>query len=166
MADEEYKKVFSKNLKTYMKLNGKNQMDLMNDLHLSSSTVSNWCTGTKLPRMDKVQMLADYFHINKSDLIEQKESPISSDVYDDKVLKLARSIQKFHEPAKKLIDNYEQLSDHNKKKVVDYSDTLLKIQKMEEEQYLIPQAAHERTDTTVTAEMVKHDDDIMNDPDF
>ena len=72
MADEEYKKIFSKNLKYYMTLNGKNQMDLMNDLHLSSSTVSNWCTGLKLPRMDKVQMLADYFKINKSDLIEEK----------------------------------------------------------------------------------------------
>lgn len=72
MADEEYKKIFSKNLKYYMELNQKNQMDLMNDLHLSSSTVSNWCTGLKLPRMDKVQMLADYFHINKSDLIEDK----------------------------------------------------------------------------------------------
>lgn len=73
MADEEYKKVFSKNLRYYMELNGKNQMDLMNDLHLSSSTVSNWCTGLKLPRMDKVQKLADYFHINKSDLIEEKD---------------------------------------------------------------------------------------------
>lgn len=62
--------------------------------------------------------------------------------------------------------SFSQLSDINKKKVVDYSDNLLKIQQMEEEQYLMPQAAHERTDTTVTAEMVKHDDDIMNDPDF
>ena len=72
MAEDEYRKVFAKNLKYYMELNGKNQMDLMNDLHLSSSTVSNWCTGLKLPRMDKVQLLADYFHINKSDLIEEK----------------------------------------------------------------------------------------------
>ena len=89
-----------------------------------------------------------------------KEAP------DDKVIKLARNIQQFHGPQKALNDNYEQLSDHNKKKVVDYSDTLLKIQKMEEEQYLMPQAAHERTDTAVTAEMIKHDDDIMDDPNF
>lgn len=72
MAGEDYKKIFATNLKYYMTLNDKTQMDLMNDLHLSSSTVSNWCTGLKLPRMDKVQMLADYFHINKSDLIEEK----------------------------------------------------------------------------------------------
>lgn len=80
MADEEYKKVFSKNLRYYMDLNGKNQMDLMNDLHLSSSTVSNWCTGLKLPRMDKVQKLADYFHINKSDLIEEKDDSKESEL--------------------------------------------------------------------------------------
>ena len=59
-----------------MNLNNKNQMDLINDLSLSSSTVSNWCTGLKLPRMDKVQMLADYFGILKSDLLENKSSSI------------------------------------------------------------------------------------------
>ena len=72
MAEDEYKRIFSKNLRKYMTINQKNQMDLMRDLGLSSSTVSNWCTGAKLPRMDKVQILADYFHILKSDLIEDK----------------------------------------------------------------------------------------------
>lgn len=79
MAEDDYKKVFAKNLRKYMELNKKNQVDLMNDLHLSSSTVSNWCTGLKLPRMDKVQMLADYFHINKSDLIEENKDSDPSD---------------------------------------------------------------------------------------
>ena len=44
MAEDEYKKIFAKNLKHYMTSQGKNQMDLMRDLGLSSSTVSNWCT--------------------------------------------------------------------------------------------------------------------------
>lgn len=77
MAEDEYKKIFAKNLKYYMALNGKNQIDLMNDLKISSSTLSNWCTGLKLPRMDKVQMLADYFAINKSDLLEENLSKSS-----------------------------------------------------------------------------------------
>lgn len=34
------------------------------------------------------------------------------------------------------------------------------------ESYLEPNAAHERTDIEVTDEMRKHDDDIMDDPDF
>lgn len=74
MSNEQYKTIFSKNLQKYMELNNKNQMDLMNDLNLSSSTISNWCTGLKLPKMDSIQMLADYFGILKSDLIEEKEN--------------------------------------------------------------------------------------------
>lgn len=72
MNDNEYRKVFSSKLRYYMQINGKNQTDLMRDLGLGSSTVSSWCTGQKLPRMGKIQMLADYFGINKSDLIEDK----------------------------------------------------------------------------------------------
>ena len=72
MSEEDYRHIFVKNLSYYMNMHGKNQMDLMNDLNLSSSTVSSWCTGKKLPRMGKIQMLADYFGIEKSDLIEEK----------------------------------------------------------------------------------------------
>lgn len=74
MSEEEYRHIFVKKLSYYMSEYGKNQMDLMNDLGLSSSTVSSWCTGKKLPRMGKIQMLADYFGIEKSDLIEEKSS--------------------------------------------------------------------------------------------
>lgn len=101
MAEDEYKKIFAKKLKHYMTSQGKNQMDLMRDLGLSSSTVSNWCTGAKLPRMDKVQLLADYFHIMKSDLLEEKSasntddyylnpetSKIAQEIYDNKELSL------------------------------------------------------------------------------
>lgn len=76
MSEEEYRKVFVKKLAYYMQLNGKNQMDLMKDLELKSATVSSWCTGKKLPRMDKIQMLADYFGIEKSDLLEEKNNNV------------------------------------------------------------------------------------------
>jgi len=72
MSEDEYRKVFVRKLAYYMQLNGKNQIDLMHDLGLKSATVSSWCTGKKLPRMDKIQLLADYFHIEKSDLLEDK----------------------------------------------------------------------------------------------
>lgn len=74
MSDEQYRKIFVKQLHYYMELKGINQTDLMKDLGLSSSTVSNWCTGLKMPRMGKIQMLADYFGIEKSDLIEDKQN--------------------------------------------------------------------------------------------
>lgn len=74
MGETDYKEIFSRNLKKYMELNNKTQADIINDLGLSSSTVSNWCTGQKLPRMNKIEMLANYFGINKSDLIENNEN--------------------------------------------------------------------------------------------
>lgn len=79
MSEDLYKEIFSRKLKYYMELNNKTQADLINDLGLKSATVSNWCTGLKLPRMGKIQMLADYFHINKSDLIEET-SPLPNKV--------------------------------------------------------------------------------------
>lgn len=73
MPEEIYKKIFSKNLNYYMTINGKNQTDIINDLGFNKSAVSTWCNGTRLPRMDKVDALAKYFRINRSDLIEEKD---------------------------------------------------------------------------------------------
>lgn len=72
MSDELYKKIFSSNLRKYMSLNNKTQVDLINDLGFNKSAVSTWCNGTRLPRMDKVDALAKYFGIRRSDLIEDK----------------------------------------------------------------------------------------------
>lgn len=79
MSDEQYRKTFVKKLHYYMKLKGINQTDIMKALGLSSSTVSNWCTGQKMPRMGKIQMLADYFGVEKSDLIEEKQNFTTSE---------------------------------------------------------------------------------------
>ena len=72
MAEDEYKRIFSKNLRKYMSLNNKTQVDLINDLGFNKSAVSTWCNGTRLPRMDKVYALTKYFGIRRSDLIEDK----------------------------------------------------------------------------------------------
>lgn len=70
--DDTYRKIFANNLNYYMQINGKIQDDLVKDLGLKSSTISSWCNGQKLPRMDKIIMLADYFGIHFSKLIERR----------------------------------------------------------------------------------------------
>ena len=62
------------------------------------------------------------------------ESCSGKEASDEKVIKPAQNLLKFYGGAKKLMENYEQLSDLNKKKVIDYSNSLLAVQKMEEEQ--------------------------------
>ena len=68
--DDKYKKIFSKNLNYFMELKGKTQTDIINDLDINKSAISSWCNGTRLPRMNKVELLANYLGINKSDLLE------------------------------------------------------------------------------------------------
>ena len=79
MADEEQKRIFAKNLNKYLSLFNKTQKEVADAIGVSPQTFNTWCQGIALPRMGKVQALADYFKINKSDLIDEKnEDPASS----------------------------------------------------------------------------------------
>ena len=69
----EHKEVFAKNLKKYMELNGKSRREMCAALGYSYFTFSDWVNGKKMPRMDKVEQLANYFGILKSDLLEDKK---------------------------------------------------------------------------------------------
>ena len=66
------KSIFAKNLQRQMDLHGKSRKDVCQALGFSYYTFSDWIKGKKYPRMDKVEMLANYFGILKSDLIEEK----------------------------------------------------------------------------------------------
>lgn len=66
------KNVFAENLKIHMERKGVSRNDICRALGISYFTVSDWVNGKKYPRMDKVEMLANYFGILKSDLIEEK----------------------------------------------------------------------------------------------
>lgn len=98
MSDDIYKKIFSKNLNYYMQKFGKTQTDMINDLNINKSAISTWCNGTRLPRMDKVQMLADYFKIEKSDLLEEKIEPNTDETpayyYDEDAANAAEFLYK------------------------------------------------------------------------
>ena len=67
------KNVFSINLKRYMKEHDKSRKEVSDALGVSYYTFSDWVNGKKYPRMDKVEKLANYFGILKSDLIEDKQ---------------------------------------------------------------------------------------------
>lgn len=66
------KKVFAENLTRLMELHGKNRNDVCNALGFNYFTFTDWVRGKKTPRMDKVQILADYFGVSISYLLEEK----------------------------------------------------------------------------------------------
>ena len=74
------KETFAKNLAKYLDRSGKSQREMADIMGVSSSTFNEWMKAKKYPRIDKIEFLANYFGINKSDLIEEKENKkISSD---------------------------------------------------------------------------------------
>ena len=70
MSDEKQKEVFARNLNKYLEKSGKTQKEVAQAIGVIPTTFNTWCLAQALPRMGKVQLLADYFGINKSDLIE------------------------------------------------------------------------------------------------
>ena len=67
------KNIFAHNLKRYMNECGKTRKEVSDAIGVSYYTFSDWVNGKKYPRMDKVEKLAQYFGILKSDLIEDKK---------------------------------------------------------------------------------------------
>ena len=74
------KEVFAENLRYYMESRGKNQKELAEIVGVSAPTMNDWLKAKKYPRIDKIEILANYFGILKSDLIEEKkENPTVND---------------------------------------------------------------------------------------
>lgn len=73
MSDLGNKEIFAKNLNYYMNVNHKDRNDVARDLNLPYTTITSWCKAEFYPRIDKIQLLANYFGIQKSDLVEHKE---------------------------------------------------------------------------------------------
>lgn len=72
MDDITQKKIFAKNLNYYIDLNNKQQKEVANDLGISATTLNTWCKANAIPSLSKIQKLADYFGIGKSDLMDNK----------------------------------------------------------------------------------------------
>ncbi len=67
------KKIFAENLCRLMKESGERQTDIAKLLKVSKSTVSEYCKGQQMPRMDKIEMLSIHFGVSKSELLESSE---------------------------------------------------------------------------------------------
>ena len=65
------KEIFAKNLAYYLERSGKDQKEMSEIVGVAPSTFNEWMKAKKYPRMDKIEMLANYFGILKSDLIEE-----------------------------------------------------------------------------------------------
>ena len=112
----ENKEIFANNLSFYMEQKGVDRNTLCADLDLKYTTVRDWLKGITYPRIGKIELLANYFNINKSDLIENK---ISTAQPSDSLLE-------------EITNTARKLSPENKKIVLRTSEELLESQNEEE----------------------------------
>lgn len=86
MASYETKRIFAQNLNRLLDSNHISQYELALKMGVAASTVSSWCNGDKMPRMDKVEWMAGFFDVPVTHLIEQYNSSTASrDVTDEDI---------------------------------------------------------------------------------
>lgn len=103
MATIGNKEIMSKNLKYYIARSGKDRRELADAWGIPYSTVTEWINARKYPRIDKIQLMADYFGIQMRDLIEDKKEPT---VKDDG---LSKEMQELIDCIKKLPEDKVQM---------------------------------------------------------
>lgn len=114
MSDLGNKIVMAKNIKKYMRRTGKTQKELCTALGFKESTFSDWVTGKKYPRIDKIERMANYFGISKADLVDEntvqpRSIALSSDELD-------------------LVKKYRELDEENQEELLDILN--IKVEKV------------------------------------
>lgn len=80
MTDTEQKRVFAQNLKRLLNERNLTQNEVAKAINVSPQTFNTWCQEIALPRMGKIEKLATYFKVKKSDLIEVNKIETIDDI--------------------------------------------------------------------------------------
>lgn len=64
------KEIMAQNIQYYMDKYGKERQDMCEALGVKYTTFTDWVKGNSYPRIDKIELMANYFGISKSDLVE------------------------------------------------------------------------------------------------
>ena len=66
----ENKEIMAKNLARLMKQKNVNATEICQALNIKHNTFSSWVNGKTYPRIDKIEMMANYFGVSKAALVE------------------------------------------------------------------------------------------------
>ena len=67
----ENKQVMAKNILYYMEINNVNATDICKACGFKQNTFSDWVNAKTYPRIDKIELMAQYFNVNKACLVEE-----------------------------------------------------------------------------------------------
>ena len=74
MSDLGNKAIMAQNIQYYMNLHNKSRNEMCSALGVKYTTFTDWVKGNAYPRIDKIELMANYFGIEKSDLVEKRKT--------------------------------------------------------------------------------------------
>ncbi|HEM6179912.1 LexA family transcriptional regulator [Streptococcus suis] len=86
------KQIIAENIKRLLDRKGLNPRQMALALDFKYTTVLDWVNAKTYPRIDKIEIMANYFGVNKSDLIEKKTSVVHSSNIDSDIVTLANTL--------------------------------------------------------------------------
>jgi transcriptional regulator with XRE-family HTH domain len=88
------KEIMAKNIKKYMAIKGVNQTEMCNALGFKFMTLSDWLHAKTYPRIDKIELMANYFGVSKADLVEEHADDEQHYYLDDDAREMAEFMHK------------------------------------------------------------------------
>jgi len=89
MADSEGKMIMGRNIKRLLKQKRMTAVKLSEVLGVSTATISDWSNGKTYPRIDKLEQMANFFQVTKSDLVEDREKELDDNANEEPTLMAA-----------------------------------------------------------------------------
>ena len=127
------KRIMADNIRYYLQLNDISQKDICDALGFKVNTFSDWVNAKTYPRIDKIEMMANYFGIQKSDLIEEKKAPSISnrDGLPSEALQILEDLRagKLSEKEMTVLHKLSFLSAEQKREIEAYIDFRLSQEK-------------------------------------
>lgn len=74
------KEIMAKNIQYYMDKYDKTRQEMCDALGVKYTTFTDWVKGNSYPRIDKIELMANYFGISKADLVEDHNDMPTSEM--------------------------------------------------------------------------------------
>lgn len=162
---------FGEKLKAARIESGLKQSELAKKINTTGNTISNWENNVSKPDLDTLSYICGILHVTASYFLQATIPEDEVSIPELKLVKKYRYIAKHSPNGAKTINAVleneyaiaEQL-EKQKDRIEELETSQATV--IDIQPHLEVNAAHQRTDIEVTEEMIKHDDDIMDDDDF
>ena len=114
MSENELNLRIADRIKFFLDERNKTQADLAKYMDVSPVTISNWCKGIKMPRMNKIDKICSFLHVSRSALMD--ETPVTSFS--------ANNLDNLTEEEQAHLEAYRKLNIDGQKRVDDFLDDL------------------------------------------